>query len=169
MKFSCTAVAAGVLATGAQAFMAGTSPVAFTKQGSSKTQLAAIEALGDDATMAAVAGGIVAALGGAAAFSMGGNESGETKEVVVEPEPEPIDVSIPYDAAARLAYDGWRAEFEKGAFDAAEFEKFKEIYEEATVMEVSMKKMSRDMEAKMGQMEGKITSLKKEMASMAEA
>ena len=54
------------------------------------------------------------------------------------------DVSIPYDAAARLAYDQWRAEYNKGDFDAARYETFKTNYETITVANVSAKKKARE-------------------------
>lgn len=55
-----------------------------------------------------------------------------------------IDVSIPYDAAARLAYDEWRKEFNKGPFDDARFASFKVNYEAIAVANVVAKKRARD-------------------------
>ena len=54
------------------------------------------------------------------------------------------DVSVPYDAAARLAYDQWRAEYNKGDFDTARYETFKTNYETITVANVSAKKKARE-------------------------
>lgn len=54
------------------------------------------------------------------------------------------DVSIPYDAAARLAYDEWRAQFNKGDFDPKRFESFKTNYETITVANVVAKKKARE-------------------------
>lgn len=54
------------------------------------------------------------------------------------------DVSIPYDAAARLAYDEWRIEYNKGDFDARRYENFKENYEFISVSNVKAKKEARD-------------------------
>lgn len=54
------------------------------------------------------------------------------------------DVSIPYDAAARLAYDEWRAQFNKGAFDPKRYEKFKTNYETIAVANVVAKKRARE-------------------------
>lgn len=54
------------------------------------------------------------------------------------------DLSIPYDAAARLAYDEWRAKFNKGAFDASKYETFKTNYEAVTVANVTEKKKAKD-------------------------
>jgi hypothetical protein len=54
------------------------------------------------------------------------------------------DVSIPYDAAARLAYDDWRKEFNKGAFDAKRYEQFKSNYEALTAANMAAKKNARD-------------------------
>lgn len=55
-----------------------------------------------------------------------------------------VDLSIPYDAAARLAYDEWRVKFNKGAFDAQRFENFKANYEIITVANVVAKKRLRE-------------------------
>ena len=54
------------------------------------------------------------------------------------------DVSIPYDAAARLAYDQWRDEYLKGEFDPVRYEAFKANYEAIAVLNVSSKKKARD-------------------------
>jgi hypothetical protein len=53
------------------------------------------------------------------------------------------DVSIPYDAAARLAYDEWRAKFDKGNFDAERYPIFKANYEAITVANVVSKAQAR--------------------------
>lgn len=58
------------------------------------------------------------------------------------------DVSIPYDAAARLAYEEWRAQFNKGAFDKKRYEIFKMNYETITVANVSAKKLAREQGSK---------------------
>lgn len=57
---------------------------------------------------------------------------------------EKIDVSVPYDAAARLAYDEWRVQFDKGAFDQKRYEAFKANYEAIAVANVSAKKAARE-------------------------
>lgn len=53
------------------------------------------------------------------------------------------DVSIPYDAAARLAYDEWRAKYDKGNFDNARYPIFKANYEAITVANVVAKAQAR--------------------------
>jgi hypothetical protein len=55
-----------------------------------------------------------------------------------------VDLSIPYDAAARLAYDEWRQQFNKGAFDEKRFVSFKANYEAVTVANVVAKKEARE-------------------------
>lgn len=62
-----------------------------------------------------------------------------TKEKLLE-----TDVSIPYDAAARLAYDDWRETYNKGSFDATRFESFKNNYKVLTVANISAAKKARD-------------------------
>lgn len=58
------------------------------------------------------------------------------------------DVSIPYDAAARLAYDDWRAANNKGGFAADKYAKFKAKYEEVTCANMAAKKVARDTKSK---------------------
>jgi hypothetical protein len=54
------------------------------------------------------------------------------------------DVSIPYDSAARLAYDEWRTQYNKGGFDSNRYLNFKNNYETITVANVVAKKRARD-------------------------
>lgn len=51
---------------------------------------------------------------------------------------------VPYDAAAREAYDEWRAKYSKGAFDSKRFDIFKANYETITVANVAAKKEARE-------------------------
>jgi len=53
------------------------------------------------------------------------------------------DVSIPYNAAAELAYDGWIAKFDK-PYDAERYKVFFSNYKAITVMNISAKKAARD-------------------------
>ena len=71
-----------------------------------------------------MAAGILAIVTGGIAFvtmgssgSIGGDETVEVLVTEPVPEPEKVDLSIPYDAAARLAYDQWRTFHEMGDFD----------------------------------------------------
>lgn len=54
------------------------------------------------------------------------------------------DVSIPYDAAARLAFDEWRAAHKKGDYVEAKFQKFKISYDAVTSANMAAKKQARD-------------------------
>lgn len=78
--------------------------------------------------------------------NMSGTDTSTDATTVDEPEPEPIDVTIPYDAAARLAYDIWRDENEKGDFDEAAFDAFSKIYKTQAVATAVLKKASRDLD-----------------------
>jgi len=60
------------------------------------------------------------------------------------PQTDKVDVSIPYDAAAKLAYDQWLAANGKWGSDA-EYEKYKAKYEEMCVAQVTYKKLQREM------------------------
>lgn len=91
---------------------------------------------------ATIAGGIMASffgVGGAAVASKKERATASTKA----PKPskvEKIDVSIPYDAAARLAYDEFRAHGKE-----ADYESFKQKYDRMTVAQVTLKKCEREM------------------------
>jgi hypothetical protein len=109
-----------------------------------------------------VAAGAVAAVVVLLAVTLGGGGGGAATEApgaVATPKAKSAVkqnlLAIPYDAAARLAYDAWRAEKsetppkklskkEQEADDLA-FSRYKAAYEEAAVAEVIAKKKSRDM------------------------
>lgn len=72
------------------------------------------------------------------------NTKVSTPPKVKEPK---LDLSIPYDAAARLAYQAWLSRQKEGAPDnEGVFQKFKEMYEIATIAKVAAKKLEQDME-----------------------
>lgn len=81
-----------------------------------------------------------------------------------EAEEVKIDVSIPYSAAAMLAYDTMRGQ---AAFDKKAFAKFEELYVEQAVMIAKSKKVARDHALEMKAMESKISSMEKDMAALA--
>ena len=71
-----------------------------------------------------------------------GQKNGEetkTTKAVAEAEPEPIDVSIPYNAAAMLAFKNVKA-------SGASFAEFEAMYIEKVVADVTAKKVKRDAE-----------------------
>lgn len=55
-----------------------------------------------------------------------------------------FDISVPYDAAARIEYDKWRAVYGKGGFDEEKFKRFKAQYNAITSMNMAAKKVARD-------------------------
>ena len=57
-----------------------------------------------------------------------------------------VDIKVPYDAAARLAYDQWRNKYNKGDFDEERYQVFKNNYEAITVANVVAKKKAREEE-----------------------
>ena len=57
-----------------------------------------------------------------------------------------VDIKVPYDAAARLAYDQWRNKYDKGEFDDSRYQVFKNNYEAITVANVVAKKKAREEE-----------------------
>ena len=82
---------------------------------------------------------------GAAVAAMQNEDAPAEPKVQAEPEPElePIHVTIPYHAAARLAFGVKDGE----EFDETKFTKFKELYEKKTVAEVTAKKLARDLQS----------------------
>ena len=56
------------------------------------------------------------------------------------------DVSIPYDAAARLAFDSWASAHEGADTSDSAFEKFQLLYEAQAVAMVTAKQMKRNMD-----------------------
>lgn len=89
-----------------------------------------------------LAGGIAASvLGGAGvAATAAATKQGKQTNAKAPIKVEKIDVSIPYDAAARVAYDEFRA-----AGKEASFETFKSKYEQVAVAQVTLKKLEREM------------------------
>eukprot|EP00980_Cylindrotheca_fusiformis_P011128 scaffold2557_cov121-Cylindrotheca_fusiformis.AAC.11 len=116
-----------------------------------------------DKTVIAAAGGVVAVAvaAAAAATTMMGKDTGAadtpTKAAPAkeEPEPEPIDVSIPYNAAARLA-------FAKAKLPESKFEEFEKLYVKKAVADVTAKKMAREV----ANMEKSAEKLSKDMESL---
>jgi hypothetical protein len=71
-----------------------------------------------------------------------GSKSSATKNgvAVIVPEPK-VDVSVPYDATFRQAYDAFRGNAE---FNADQYEKFKVTYSAMMVAQVTAKKYLRE-------------------------
>jgi hypothetical protein len=98
---------------------------------------------------------------GAIAAGLGGLLLGNRKETttttkqVVVGEPEiKIDVSIPYNAAALIAY-----EKVIGEYNEATFAKFESLYHEKAVAEVTLKKVTRELQQKIDQADMAISKL----------
>jgi hypothetical protein len=96
-----------------------------------------------------IGGGAVALLGlfaavvsAASAKNSKGTTTTTTKEA---PEPEPIDVSIPYDAAIVLAYQ--KAFGKEPDFSGECYQKFKKLYLEQSVLEVTLKQKTKAMDS----------------------
>jgi hypothetical protein len=105
-----------------------------------------------DVPVVALAGAALVAFAAGTFLMRGRSEVSE--ESLPSPPPAPAvssaplssssDVSIPYDAAALLEYEKWRAKFGKGAFDADKYAKFKVRYEAVTSSNMAAKKVARD-------------------------
>lgn len=106
-----------------------------------------------------------AALAGLVAVtaSSGSDDETTSKAAAVDEETaEPVDVSIPYNAAAMLAYQCTISP----TVDPAVFKRFEELYLEQAVAIATFKKMKRDQEAAVKAMETKISKLDGDMAAL---
>jgi len=118
---------------------------------------------------ALAAGGAAIAAGIAAVFSRrGGQESSSTDKKAAAKEEPPlpkIDVSIPYNAAALLAFDEWKGD---KTLPAESFADFEAIYEEKTVAMVTSKKVAREFEEATKQLEDTIKKADAKLAKLGE-
>jgi hypothetical protein len=77
--------------------------------------------------------------------------SGSTKKAATAAAPKKskaaAQLEIPYDAAARFAYDTWRRENGNAPFNAQGYAVFEELYVSQAIAEATAKKLKRDMEA----------------------
>lgn len=55
------------------------------------------------------------------------------------------NLAVPYDAAARLAYDNWCASHDNAKFNSEAYNQFKRIYEAKAIAEAKSKKLARDL------------------------
>lgn len=55
-----------------------------------------------------------------------------------------LDLSIEYDAAAKLAYNEWLTQYEKGEFDEVRYQSFRSNYEALSIANVIASKKARD-------------------------
>ena len=89
----------------------------------------------------AVAGGIAASVLGVGGVGVAASKANKRSNGATAPaKGEKIDVSIPYDAAARMAFDEYLANGKE-----ADFETFKKKYEQMTVAIIKAKKLEREM------------------------
>eukprot|EP00521_Asterionellopsis_glacialis_P019343 CAMPEP_0195314886 /NCGR_PEP_ID=MMETSP0708-20121125/2671_1 /TAXON_ID=33640 /ORGANISM="Asterionellopsis glacialis, Strain CCMP134" /LENGTH=159 /DNA_ID=CAMNT_0040379983 /DNA_START=1 /DNA_END=480 /DNA_ORIENTATION=+ len=111
-----------------------------------------------DTTTIAEAGVAVITAAGVATFmnQNGESSSSSTTSATAEPEVEKIDVSIPYDSAAILAYEEWR----EGEFDQEVFAAYKKIYKGMAITKVTFKKQERDAADAMAKYEKELNALK---------
>lgn len=91
-----------------------------------------------------VAGGIAASVLGAGGFAVarkrgGAKANGATAAAPAAKKAGKIDVSIPYDAAAKLAYKEFRSSGKE-----TDYETFKNKYEQLAVAQVTLKKFERE-------------------------
>jgi hypothetical protein len=114
------------------------------------------------------AAGAAALVAGVGAFIMGKKKSSDDTTPAVAEEPEPVDVSIPYNAAAILAYEEFMGKTTEGV-DPATFAKFEALYEEKVVAQVTAKKVARDFEDKIKSVDAELAKLLKSSTAPAPA
>ena len=85
-----------------------------------------------------------------------GDAATSTAAAGAKSEPEAIDVSIPYNAAARIA-------FKQTKLAESKFQEFESLYLQKTVAEVTAKKMKRDV----AEFEKGVAKLAKDLESFA--
>ena len=133
---------------------------------SSSTALSAIDpaSLISDPTAAGAVGAAVAAVAAALGLrrkSDSDDSSSGKGAKMEEVEEEKIDVSIPYDAAAALAYDTYLSSTSPDS--KPDFDQFKTLYEDKMVAEVKLKVEKKKMEQKLKDMEGEVESMQKDI------
>lgn len=131
---------------------------------SSPSSLAAIDPsaalLSDPELVLPALGAAVVAVGIAAAAGLNKGDAsagGSANKAAAEPVEEPkVDVSIPYDAPAVLAY----AQYNNKSVD---YEQFKTLYESKMVAEVKVKVQKQKMEQALKKMEGEVADMQKKI------
>lgn len=146
------AMTAGGSASGS---VASTGPAAAAAAAAAATMMES----SSDPSVLLVGGGVVAALLALAALvaSKSGGDGGDsasskTKADEIEPEPEPIDVSIPYDAAILLAYQqvigGSKLDNDpEKVMKSPIYQTFKKLYLEQSVLEITLKQKNKQMDS----------------------
>lgn len=104
--------------------------------------------VGGDLDLVTIGGGLLAAFA-VGTFAMRGRDEVAEESVAAAPASAPAaadddDVSIPYDASVKIAYDEFRAANGKGAYNEAKFQKFKAAYLKVTSDNMKAKKVARD-------------------------
>lgn len=101
--------------------------------------------LGGLAAVLILTGAVAASGGGDSSAGKNKSSAAGAKKEAKEPDVPTICLAIPYDAAARLAYDKWCKDKE-ASFDQAAYEAFKDVYETKAVADAISKKKSRDLD-----------------------
>lgn len=129
----------------------------------SATQLQTADGVDIASNSQSIAGAVAAAVAGLGGiFAAIGGKKGEKGEVksAAEAAPAPlVDISIPYNSAAMLAFQEYSA-------DASLFADFEPLYLEKAVAQVSSKKIARDMKAAMEVQEATIKSVDGKMETL---
>jgi hypothetical protein len=129
----------------------------------SPTQLEAADGLDLVSNSQSIAGAVAAAVAGIGGiFAAIGGKKGEKVEAGKVPKAAPaplVDISIPYNSAAMLAFQEYSA-------DASLFASFEPLYLEKAVAQVSAKKIARDLEAAMQAKEATVNNVDNKMKAL---
>jgi hypothetical protein len=170
MKLARIIVLAAIVGTDpVSAFVPSPAQSSSSNNASRLTSSALDAAIAIDPTYVIASVGVaVSAIGGAAiAFRRkGGEKTASAAEVVkAVAEPEPIDVSIPYDAAASLAFDAYA----KSSSKKVDFKQFQSLYYEQMVAEVKAKVQERkinEMKMVLADMENEACGIQQQIDAM---
>lgn len=113
-----------------------------------------------DILLPAAGAAAVAAIGAAVGLSSSGNADSTSN--AIEEEVPKIDVSIEYDAPAKLAFD----KLAKGSESDPDYAKFKELYESLAIVEVKKKVYEKKVAREMARMDTEIADMQKEIDGM---
>jgi len=170
MKIARILVLATIIGTDpGSAFVPSRAQSSSSNNASGLTSSAVDAAIAIDPTyVIASVGAAVSAIGGAAiAFGRKGGEKADSTGKVVKAvaEPEPIDVSVPYDAAASLAFDAYA----KSSSKKVDFKQFQNLYYEQMVAEVKAKVQERkmnDMKMLLAEMENEASGIQQQIDAL---
>lgn len=93
-----------------------------------------------------------------------GAKASAVSKVVAPEAAVAVDVSIPYNSAAMLAFNDWNG---SGKFDDSTFQQFQAIYTEKVVAQVTAKKVARDFALETERLQAIVAKADADLAKLA--